>query len=484
MSRLDKLIALFSPESALRRTQARFALRAYEAATPGKLRKRATDRRTGSAVARSAAIELRIQARSLDENHDIAKGILNTLVANIVGRGIQVEPIVKNAKGELHTEINARLIELWRDWCEAPEVTGELSWSATERLMCRAWLRDGEAFAKHLLGIRNDLNHVSRVPYSIELIEADYVPIGFNMPVADAIDGILRDAWGRAQVYYTAKRTNDDLMPGFDFSEVAASDMLHLKLVDRFRQSRGISIFASVLTRLEDIKDYEESERIAAKIAASLAAAIKKGSPDFYAPDASGEPRTLRMQPGMIFDDLRPGESVEMIDSNRPNSNLESFRQGQLKAVAAGTSCGYSSIARAYDASYSAQRQEVIETSVLYGALRDYFIERFSRQIWKKFVEAALVAGLINTKGCDKATLAIAEFRGPGLPWIDPLKEIRAESEAITSGLKSRAQVIRQMGGNPVDTRQQIKAERERDAAENLIFSTDYAHATAQKTKN
>ena len=43
--------------------------------------------------------------------------------------------------------------------------------------------------------------------------------------------------------------------------------------------------------------------------------------------------RLMKMQPSMIFDNLLPGEEVGMIDSNRPNSMLEQFRNSQLRAV-------------------------------------------------------------------------------------------------------------------------------------------------------
>jgi lambda family phage portal protein len=479
---LDAIISSLAPQAGLKRAQARHVLRSYEAAQPGKLRKQAKDRRTPSAIARSAADSLRMQARNMDENHDIAKGVLNTLVCNIVGKGIQIEPMVKNTKGDLHSEVNQQLSELWKDWSYSPEVTAEMSWSEVERMACRTWLRDGELFVKQLVGIRSDLNHISQVPFSIELIEPDYVPFGMQRPVSAAMDGIERDEWGRAKVYWVAKRNNSDMQPGVDYVPVDAVEMLHIKNTDRIRQNRGITIFASVLTRLEDIKDYEESERIAAKIAACMAAAIKKGAPDFYSLESSGDPRQLRMQPGMIFDDLLPGESIEMIDSNRPNTNLETFRQGQLKAVAAGTSTGYSSISRSYDASYAAQRQEMVETSVLYGALRDYFIERFSRPIWKNFVKAVQVSGQIKGSNIDLSSISNADFRGPGLPWIDPLKEIKAEELAVQAGFKSRTQVIRERGVNPQDTRNQVVEERAKDRTDNLIFSSDYANDSKQAT--
>ena len=46
-------------------------------------------------------------------------------------------------------------------------------------------------------------------------------------------------------------------------------------------------------------------------------------------------------------------------------------------------------------------------------------------------------------------TITDADFRGPTIPWIDPLKEIHAEEKAVQAGFKSRSQVIRERGNNP-----------------------------------
>ena len=54
----------------------------------------------------------------------------------------------------------------------------------------------------------------------------------------------------------------------------------------------------------------------------------------------------------MIFDDLRPGEDLGMVESNRPNVHLSEFRNGQIRMVAAGTRSGYSSVARDYNGTY------------------------------------------------------------------------------------------------------------------------------------
>jgi lambda family phage portal protein len=479
---IDKTIEMFSPEAALRRDTARkilHAQRAYEAAQPSRLRKTKTDPGSGDAVVERAGESLRLQARYLDENHDLARGVLNCLVNNVVGRGITIEPQVKRAGGELAKEINEQLVELWEEWIRFPEVTWELHWNQMLRLLARCWFRDGEVLVKHIEGTGAALDHGTLVPYSLELIEADYLPFDYSDDKRRIIHGVEKNAWRKPRAYFLYKDHPGDrhnFVTKRDVKRYPAEKIIHLKTADRIAQTRGVSIFASVLTRMEDIKDYELSERLAAKVAASICAYVRK---NLDAPmsstqvDGAGN-RLMKMQPGMIFDNLLPGEEIGMIDSNRPNAMLEQFRNSQLRAVAAGTATGFSSIAKDYNGTYSAQRQELVEQSIYYGVLRDYFIERCVHPIWERFVDMAVLSGQITVAegSINPRSLKKASFQGPIMPWIDPQREVSTEEKAVAAGFKSRAQVVRERGHNPQDVFDQIKQEREQEAKAGIIFST------------
>ena len=489
----DKAIEVFSPESALRRETARWILkhqRAYEAAQPSRLRKIKTDPGSGDAVVERAGESLRLQARFLDENHDLARGVLNCLVNNVIGRGITVEPQVKLPSGELAKPINDQLLDLWDEWICLPEVTWELHWNQMLRLVARCWFRDGEVLVKHIEGTNAALDHGTAVPYSLELIEADYLPFDYTDDKKRIIHGVEKNAWRRPRAYYLYKEHPGDkhsFVTRQDTKRYPAEKIIHLKITDRIAQTRGVSIFASVMTRMEDIKDYELSERLAAKVAASICAYVRKNLDAPTNPqsvDAAGN-RLLKMQPGMIFDNLLPGEEIGMIDSNRPNAMLEQFRNSQLRAVAAGTSTSYSSISKDYNGTYSAQRQELVEQSVHYGVLRDHFIERCVRPIWERFVDMAVLSGKLELPegSINPRTLWNAGFQGPTMPWIDPKKEGEAEQLAVSAGFKSRSQVIRERGGNPQDVFEQIKQERAQEEEAGLTFTSSASKpAAATKT--
>ena len=495
MNLVDRIIATVSPERAVRRAHFRRVLSYYEAAKPSRYRKGRRENASGEGAVLRAGASLREQARHLEQNHDLARGILDVLVQNVVGpNGIQVEPQPRRADGTIHDEFARQILDLQRDWARRPEASWQHNWASTQRLVARSVFRDGEALAQRLTGPVAGLNHGTRIPYSLELLEADLLPMDHS-PLTNIVMGIERNAWKRPTGYWLYREHPGDrqfVATAHDLKRVPAARILHPKLVDRIGQMRGVSLFAAVLTRLDDIKDYEESERIAAKVAASMAAFIIKGNPDLYEPpgkDEDPEYRDLKFRPGMVFDDLEPGESVGTIDTNRPNSNLEAHRRGQLRAVATGTRVGYSSVSKDYDGSYSSQRQELVESYGAYGVLANEFIGQFVQPTHEDMVLAAVASGQLTIPP-DVVPGSVTEglYIPPQMPWIDPDKEAKSLERLERNVHASGPEIIRKRGQNPRDVMEQEanwrRSLREHQmqsdadpASETLISETEEDHA-------
>lgn len=497
---VDRVVGFFSPVNGLKRVNARHVLnglvqsssRAHEASSPGTSRKFYRDRLSPNQIVQQGAAALMAQTRHIERNNDIGRGILRTMTNNIVGpNGIGVEPQPRRKDGSIHEEYAAALRAAHREWRAAPEVTGLYNDAAMQRLCARTWVRDGEVFAQELIGFVPGLTHASAVPYSLEMFEADLVPLSFDQ--GERIrQGIERNAWGKPIAYYSYKGnpldgTVANTMAPQDLKRIPAERVVHVAIRDRIGQMRGISEFASIIARLEDIKDYEDSERIAAKVAAALTAYVKKTNPEGFDPasvqtDENGNaiPRDLRLTPGMIIDGLAVGEEIGLIDSNRPNPNVVTFRQGQLRAVAAGVGASYSSIARDYNGTYSAQRQELVEQWINYAALTDAFTGQFVKPVWESFVAAAALSGHVKVPadvmpGTENDALFIAQ----AMPWIDPLREANALVELTKAGFTSEVAAIRKSGQNPRDVLEQIKQWRTEVKAADLVFSSDAANDKA-----
>jgi len=92
--------------------------------------------------------------------------------------------------------------------------------------------------------------------------------------------------------------------------------------------------------------------------------------------------------------------------------------------------------------------------------LFSYLRYRFYLPVWRRFIDAARLSGALRLPlGINEASLYTPEIRPPQMPWIDPLKELKAFQTAVECGFRSRQQVIRDMGGDPATVDAQLAAD-------------------------
>jgi len=200
-----------------------------------------------------------------------------------------------------------------------------------------------------------------RVPYMIQELEGDFVPWEFNDFDKNIVQGIRKDDLGLPLEYFFGEAEESDTVNDFgigsrlkNLRRVSADNVTHLKFQTRLGQTRGTSILAPVLTRLQDLKAVEEAERIAAKMSASMAVQIIRGTPDMYTePDDDDEFPEFSFQAGMVFDKLNPGEVVGAIDTihrgrfgHQCINDIKDLRRQLLRGTAA-ASGGFPTLRRA-----------------------------------------------------------------------------------------------------------------------------------------
>jgi len=464
-----ELVSRLSPRLAanylINRAYYQDAKRLYQAATGTQYRPGITNTGSGDKSVQVAGTRLRQLARHLEENHDIVVGLFDDLVNNIVGTGVKVSPMVRTLAGELATDANKQIGELWDEWAQSPETTGELGLESLERLVARTYLRDGELFIQHVTS--NRFNYQGDVPYVLDLLEPDFVPFDYDDRSKNVLHGVQCNQWGAPTGYFVYK-----IHPGApdaawtDFKQtkvVRASNISHLKFSRRIKQRRGVPVVHAVINRLRDLYDYEESERIAAKIAADMTFFIERTSEFNGEVNVnSAKNRTFKMQAGAGFE-LLPGEKVSTIKSERPNPKLIDFRSAMIRAVASGVGGRYSSVARDFNGTYSAQRQELVEGVTGYRAHFVYLVRKFYRPMYARFIEQAFFSGALRgmQPDIDLSSIYRADFRPPSIPWIDPQKEAKAWQILVDANLESRAEVIRARGRDPEKVREEIEQERD-----------------------
>ncbi len=491
MSLIDDAIGIFSPGWKASRLRSRVAINAYEAALPTRTHRAKRENRNANQLTQFAGRSIREQARWLDNNHDLVIGLLDKLEERIVGaRGIVVDPQPILKTGLVADELSKQIRAAWAEWSVSPDVTGQFTRPVLERLMARTWLRDGEVFGQMVRGSASGLTPTAKIPFWVEALEPDYIPLEMNDTGKGVCQGIYLNNWGRPTKYVVYKNLVTSGVALGNTKEIAADGMMHLKFMRRLHQVRGNSLLSGILIRLSALKEYEDSELTAARIAAALGMYVKKGDGQSYeSADGNGkDSRELNIEPGMLFDDLEPGEEIGMIKSDRPNPNLETFRNGQLRAVAAGSRSSFSSISRNYNGTYSSQRQELVESFEGYGILQDAFIAAVTRPMYRSWLQMAITAGVINVPpDVDMAMLFNAVYSGPVMPWIDPMKEANSWRVLLRGGAATEGDWVRARGANPGDVKRRRKAEVDENKTLGLVFDTDPANdkgeASAKESK-
>ena len=435
------------------------AARAYEAALSIPSRRPVT----GGHYSPDSATEiahprLRDFGRYLDENHDLVVGILDELVKGVVGQGIVTIPKPRRANGVIDERFADVLTDRWEAWTRTCDTTGELHWSEAQRLICRAWMRDGEQFIHHVTDYPIT---PGQTPYRIELLESDMVPHDLRAEDTGWRQGIRLDEWRRPLEYAvyrehpgeTQHTVAASLFPSFDnLKRVDAAMITHLKSVKRWPQTRGVTVLHPVIGRLYDIKDLEESERIKNRILASWTAAINRSPdiPGFEQHDTNTGARYLQMAGGTVIDSLLPGESITGVGPEYPNPELNDYIGDQIRRVASGTGTRYSSISKRYEGNYASQRQELVESEGHIQMREDAYVQKVNRTVYERWMLSELLSGQTSLPpGMTFEGAANAEYRGPITPWIDPLKEVQADALAVREKFVTRSQIQIKRGASP-----------------------------------
>lgn len=262
------------------------------------------------------------------------------------------------------------------------------------------------------------------------------------------------------------------LAPVWQPTRVPAEDMIHLfrELVEN--QLRGLTWLAPVLLRVKELDQYEDAALVRAKVAAMLAGFITNKDDANPAWQATAGAEAPTLEPGTMVP-LNPGEGVEFTDPP-DDANYEAFTKNHLRSIAVGLGCTYfQASGDLKDANYSSLRGGLVEFRRSVEQLQHLvIIPQLCDPVWRRFVTLAVMSGAIDAPDFfrDPEPYLSADWLPPAFDWVDPQKDIRAEVEAIQSGLKSRAQSVAGAGYDVERLDAEIAADRAREKRLGLDF--------------
>jgi lambda family phage portal protein len=475
--------------------------RAYLAAQNDRLTadiERYASQRSANADIRPALKVMRSRARHVAHNNGYARKFIKLARNNVAGpSGFHLQMRVPNrdASTGFDEGANAAIERAWMRWSRPGTCTvdGRLSRADFERLVVEHVVRDGEVLIRLVRGYAGN-------PYAfaVQLIEADLLDEELNIPfgarsvpqgLAIAADaeirmGVEQDAGGRPIAYWLRQaHPGDDL--GYRavgrWTRVPADQIIHAFMPERIGASRGVPWFYSGLRRIWMLGQYEEAELTAARVAASKMAFYTQTTDADAAPQPDAVDETgqfiREVEPG-ILEKLPAGWDLKTFDPAHPVDAFGDFVKYQLRGFAAGLGIPYETlVADLESANYSSLRHGELAARDEWRTIQEWMRASVLVPIFEHWLEMSLLSGALNLTVAAYDRYNAPHFMARGWQWVDPAKEIQADTDAVKLGVKTRAQICAERGLDFEDVLRQLA--REKDLAEQYGVTIDGPAAPA-----
>lgn len=373
----------------------------------------------------------KIIAQLLDyrRNHPLVKSICRLREQDIVGAGI----IPKAETGD--DKLDDKLEELWKKYCVKPEISG-LTMRELQSLLASSTLTQGDAGLLLLDGGQ------------CQFIEGDQIGAEGESWLnknddPNIVEGVHLDKYGRPTKFSIGTRRNGRLE---NVRLVKARDFIFHRKRFRGAQTRGIPELATVIDTLQDIKEYDDTEMLAAKIAATMSAVVKReNSMEFeLAAREVEEERLEYLEAGKVFY-LEPNEDISVVSSNgRPNTDAIEFMTYKLRIVGAALGIPVEFLLQTIgETSFSASQGMVLLYQATVENEQRALFPALSR-LWRWKVANWIKGGLVDVP--TQVDPFAVSWQPPSFRWINRAAQVQADQLYLQLGAISLEDICATFG--------------------------------------
>jgi lambda family phage portal protein len=435
---------------------------------------------------------LRARARDLERNGGIAERYLSAVEMNVIGDdGVRLQMKARKSDARTATGITSdfdadanRIIEKeWDDFGKRGnfDVTGKHSRKDFWRLALRTAARDGDA----LILVYRGGNVPNRWKIAFQLLEGDYIDDCYNLNRAPAsyvaatysasrpapgntvrmgieLDQFKRKVacwifanhpgdYGVDGVYaYDGKRLR---IPILGTEPGAPVHCIHLTRTKRAEETRGVPWISPAMMDIKMLDGYEEAELVAARAQACKHVFYERdlfnsqGDQLFDNEDASGQ----------LVDDMEPGGATELpagykanfYNPTHPNLAYPDFVKSRKRRISAALNCAYNTLFVDLESvNYSSIRAGLLDEREGWKMCQSWLGDDLVTPSFEPWLQMGLMSGVFGRYGItDFDRLNAPELKFRRWPWVDPVKDIRANAEAIAAKITTWGKVISDQSG-------------------------------------
>lgn len=454
-----------------------------------------------------------LRNRSNDQaiNTPIGASAINTSRANAVGAGLRLFPRAKykllGMDANAAREWNKKTAEEFDLWASSKfcDLYKRNNFYDMQDIAYAAYLTDGDSFA--LFKRRPPETYM---PYSIRLqiLEASRVsnpfgrdyygilgPLGVEMTAPNSqnkiISGVEIDEDGAIAAYWISNKVPYDPVDmgrAAEWTRIEAfgtltgqPNVLQIFHDERPEQYRGVPYLAPVLETLKQVSRYTTAELTSAIVKSFFTlfftdmpagSNIENVLPSTYG-DGAGrgndpvvDVADYGLGPGTI-NALPAGVDVKSIDASRSMSTFEPFTTILIKQVAAAIGQPYEVLMKSFTSSYSASRAALLQAWEQYKLRRTWFARDFCQPTYEVWLAEAIALGRIEAPGFFDDPLirkawCNAEWYGPTMAILDPVKDVNGSGLRTTYALSTREREAAEMTGTDFEENlEQLKIEKD-----------------------
>ena len=408
---------------------------------------------------------VRERTRDLVRNFPPFARAVDAYAAFVVGRGSRFQSLALTPDGEADKKTRQKIESRFRAWMDEADVAKKLHFYELQQLACRQFLENGEwlgrmvtprARGRHLLAVQ--------MHDAEDLSSWKAADMGQG---ASIMDGVEFDPVTAEALAYHFQRVPE--MGGqYETWREEACNVLHCFKVLRPGQLRGISPFAAAILLAKDMQDYMSAELGSAKMAARWLGIVTSEDVDTAQMARLGggmggiaggsDANRLEEIPVAMMEYLKTGEDVKFAPpSARPGDSFDRFTSFCLRMVSILVSIRYEVLSGDYkELNYSVSKASRNDDTQLLIPHRFRLEQHFIRPVFYRWLDCeALTQDYLPGYFAEPWRYRQAMFIPAGSPSVDPLRDGKADIDAINSKLKSPQQVIMSNGDDPEEVLEQ-----------------------------
>lgn len=317
---------------------------------------------------------------------------------------------------------------------------------------------------------QSDSMYILSDPYGVEMRNTKN---GYRI-----INGVEIDAEGAVVAYWIANRVPRDPISSGEITEwtrveafgqnSGMPNVLQVCHDTRPEQYRGVPYLAPVIETLKQVSRYTNAELTSAIIKSFFAlffteAANNKATLNDMLADSgvedSNEPvvdvSEYNLGPGTL-NALPKGVDVKAVDTSNSQSTFDPFVTQLVQQIAAALNQPYEVLMKRFTSSYSASRAALLQAWEEYKLRRIWFSRDFCQPVYEMWLTEAVAIGRIKAPGFFEDPIirkawANADWFGPTMSILDPVKDMNGSNLRVESGLSTREREAAEMTGTDLE---------------------------------